>query len=378
MHPHSSLDAAFAPKPDEAPPLRMIAWEVTRACNLDCVHCRAAAINEPPPGEWTTDEAKRFLDQVRSFANPVIILTGGDPMMRSDIWEIAAHGKEIGLRMVMSPNGTLITPESAEKMKEVGIMRVSISLDGSSPEVHDAFRRVKGAFEGALRGINYLKEAGIGFQINTTVTKHNINDLENMLKLVQDIGAEAWHVFLLVPTGRAENMKDEEITPEQYEETLNWLYEVQRDAKVYVKPTCAPHYYRIYRQRAKEDGLPVQPKMQNQGLQAMTRGCLGGITFMFVSHMGEAYPCGYLEEFAGNVRVDGPEKVWKESPVFKRLRDYAQLQGRCGACEYVRVCGGCRARAKAIYGDYMAEEPYCVYEPKKMKIISKQGEDQGL
>lgn len=374
MHTHAGSDAAFAPKPGEAPPLRMIAWEVTRACNLDCVHCRAAAINEPPPGEWTTDEAKRFLEQVRAFANPVIILTGGDPMMRPDIWEIAAHGRDLGLRMVMSPNGTLITPESAEKMKEVGIMRVSISLDGSSPQVHDAFRRVNGAFEGALRGISYLRDAGIGFQINTTVTKHNLHDLENILQLVQDIGAEAWHVFLLVPTGRAENMKEEEITPEQYEETLNWLYEVQRDAKIYVKPTCAPHYYRIYRQRAKEDGLPVKPQMQNQGLQAMTRGCLGGITFMFVSHMGDAYPCGYLEEFAGNVREEGPEKVWKESPVFNRLRDYAQLQGRCGACEYVRVCGGCRARAKAIYGDYMAEEPYCVYEPKKLKIMSEYGE----
>lgn len=362
---------AFAPVKGEAPPLRMIAWEVTRACNLDCVHCRAAAINEPPPGEWTTEEAKNFLDQVKSFANPVIILTGGDPMMRPDIWEIAEHGKRIGLRMVMSPNGTLITRENAKIMKEVGIMRVSISLDGSSPEIHDSFRRVNGAFEGALRGIEYLKEAGIGFQINTTVTKHNVDDLENMLKLVQRIGAEAWHVFLLVPTGRAENMKEEEIAPEQYEETLNWLYEVQRDAKIYVKPTCAPHYYRIYRQRAKEDGLPVQPKMQNQGLQAMTRGCLGGITFMFVSHMGEAYPCGYLEELAGNVREDGPEKVWKESPVFNRLRDYSLLLGRCGSCEYVRVCGGCRARAKAIYGDYMAEEPYCVYEPKKMKIAEE-------
>lgn len=365
---------AFAPKKGEAPPLRMIAWEVTRACNLDCVHCRAAAINEPPPGEWTTDEAKEFLNQVKAFSNPVIILTGGDPMMRPDIWEIAEHGKKIGLRMVMSPNGTLITRENAKIMKEVGIMRVSISLDGSSPEIHDKFRRVEGAFEGALRGISYLKEVGLGFQINTTVTKHNLNDLENMLELVQEIGAEAWHVFLLVPTGRAEKMKEEEITPEQYEETLNWLYEVQRDAKIYVKPTCAPHYYRIYRQRAKEDGLPLEPQMQNHGLQAMTRGCLGGITFMFVSHMGEAYPCGYLEEFAGNVRTEGPEKVWKESPVFNRLRDYSQLQGRCGACEYVRVCGGCRARAKAIYGDYMAEEPYCVYEPKKMKILAERQE----
>lgn len=351
----------------EAPPLRMIAWEVTRACNLDCVHCRAAAINEPPPGEWTTEEAYDFIDQVASFAKPVIILTGGDPMMREDIWDIAAYGTKKGLRMVMSPNGTLITPETPAKMKESGIMRVSISLDGSNPEIHDAFRRVPGAFEGAVRGISILREAGIGYQINTTVTKHNLADLDNMLELVTDLGAEAWHVFLLVPTGRAKDMKDEEITPQQYEETLNWLYEVQRDAKIYVKPTCAPHYYRIYRQRAREDGLPVEPR--TQGFEAMTRGCLGGITFMFVSHMGDAYPCGYLEAHAGNVREEGVEKVWKESPVFNRLRNYALLEGRCGACEYVRVCGGCRARANAIHGDYMAEEPYCVYEPKKLQIL---------
>lgn len=360
-------------KDKKAPPLRMIAWEVTRACNLDCVHCRAAAINEPPPGEWTTDESKKFLEEVASFASPVIILTGGDPMMRKDIWEIAAYGKELGLRMVMSPNGTLINPETTGKMKETGIMRVSISLDGSNPEVHDAFRRVKGAFEGAIKGINYLKDAGIGFQINTTVTKHNLDDLDNMLNLVRELKADAWHVFLLVPTGRAKDMKDEEISPEQYEETLNYLYEVQRDANIYVKPTCAPHYYRIYRQRAKEDGLPVKPKTQNRGLRSMTRGCLGGITFMFVSHKGDAYPCGYLEAFAGDVRKKGPEKVWKESPVFNKLRSYDLLQGRCGACEYVRICGGCRARANAIHGDFMAEEPYCVYEPKKLKIMKEKG-----
>lgn len=355
-----------------APPLRMIAWEVTRACNLDCVHCRAAAFYEPPPGEWTTEEAYDFLNQVASFSKPVIILTGGEPMMRKDIWDIASYGTRLGLRMVMSPNGTLITPETPKKMKEAGIMRVSVSIDGSTPEVHDKFRRVPGAFAGALRGIGYLKDEGVSFQINTTVTKHNFNDLENMLKFVKRIGADAWHVFLLVPTGRAKDMKEEEITPEQYEEALNWLYEVQRDSEVFVKPTCAPHYYRIYRHRAKADGLPMEPK--TQGFEAMTRGCLGGITFMFVSHMGDAYPCGYLEANAGNVRKEGVEKVWKESPIFLRLRDYSLLLGRCGYCEYVRVCGGCRARADAIHGDFMEEEPYCVYEPKKLRIVEKFGE----
>ncbi len=353
------------------PPLRMIAWEITRACNLDCIHCRAAAIDEPPPGEWTTKEAYDFLDEVASFASPVIILTGGEPMLRDDIYDVARYGTKIGLRMVMAPNGTLITPENALLMKEAGIMRASISLDGSTEELHDAFRRCPGAFEGAVRGMRYLKEVGLSYQVNTTVTKHNLDDLPAILDTVKRLDADAWHVFLLVPTGRAKDMKDEEITPEQYEEALNWLYEVQRDEGMYVKPTCAPHYYRIFRQRARQDGRPPTPQTQTGHFETMTRGCLGGITFMFVSHMGDAYPCGYLEALAGNVRTDGVRAVWEDSPVFNRLRDYDQLTGRCGVCEYVRVCGGCRARAYVIEDDYMAEEPFCVYQPKKKAILEE-------
>lgn len=361
-----------SPAGDESkkvPELRMIAWEVTGACNLNCIHCRAAAVNIPPPGELSTEEAFRFLDEVASFAKPIIILTGGEPLMRADIFEIASYGTERGLRMVMSPNGTLINPMVTRKMLESGIKRVSISLDGSNPQIHDTFRRVQGAFEGALRGINYLKEAGISFQINTTVTKHNLNDLQAILEKVKELEADAWHVFLLVPTGRAKDMKEDEISPENYEKTLNWLYEVQRDEKIFVKPTCAPHYYRIYRQRMKEEGRKIETAQLSQhGLQAMTRGCLGGITFCFVSHFGEIYICGYLDVLAGDVRKEGIKEAWENSPLFNTLRDYSNLKGKCGPCEYVKLCGGCRARAYALTGDYMAEEPYCVYQPKKLAL----------
>lgn len=347
------------------PSLRMIAWEVTRACNLDCVHCRAAAVNEPPPGELTTEEAKSFLDEVASFAKPVIILTGGEPLMRPDIFEIAAYGRELSLNMVMAPNGTLVDKAVAKNLLEVGIDRVSISLDGSSPEIHDEFRRVPGAFKGALRGIGFLKEASVSFQINTTVTRHNRHDLENILKLVKELGAAAWHVFLLVPTGRAKDMKEEEITPAHYEATLNWLYRVQRDEDIFVKPTCAPHYYRIYRQRADRESKSVE--LPHQRYERMTRGCLGGISFCFVSHVGEVYPCGYLELLAGSVREEGFQNVWENSPLFADLRDFSKLKGRCGECEFVKLCGGCRARAYALTGDYLEEEPYCVYQPVALR-----------
>jgi heme b synthase len=353
--------AAGVKKKVSIPPLRMIAWEVTRACNLDCVHCRAAAVNEPPPGELSTEEAFSFLDEVASFSSPVIILSGGEPLMRRDIFEIAAYGRKIGLKMVMAPNGTLVNDKVATKLGEVGIDRVSISIDGSTPEKHDNFRRVPGAFEGALRGIEALKRAGISFQINTTVTRFNLSDLSNILTLTKRLGAAAWHVFLLVPTGRAKDMKSEEISPEEYERTLNWLYDVQRKEGIFVKPTCAPHYYRIARERAKTEGEKIS--FSQRGYEAMTRGCLGGISYCFISHIGEVYPCGYLEVKAGDGRKEGIKKVWEESSLFQNLRDFSRLKGKCGVCEFVKVCGGCRARAFALSGDYLDEEPFCTYEP---------------
>jgi len=341
--------------------LRMIAWEVTRSCNLSCVHCRAAAERGPYPGELSTDECKRLLREVASFARPTIILTGGEPLMRADIFDIASYGSEMGLRMVMAPNGTLVTPEAARRLVEVGIQRISISLDAASEAEHDAFRGVPGAFQGAISGIRAAREAGLPFQINSTITRLNLDQMEGILRMAVEMGAAALHIFLLVPTGRAEEMKDQELSPEDYEKTLHWFYDQRGRVPLALKATCAPHYYRILRQRARQAGKSVT--REDYGLDAVTRGCLGGISFCFISHMGKVQPCGYLELDCGNVLREGIQRVWEESVIFQKLRDVDGYEGKCGYCEYRQVCGGCRARAYAITGNYLAEEPYCVYRP---------------
>lgn len=349
------------PKPNE---LRMIAWEVTRRCNLSCVHCRASADNEPPENELSTEECTSFLDEVSSWAQPVIILTGGEPLLRDDIFEIARHGTDLGLRMVMAPNGTLMDKDNVRRMVESGIKRISISLDGDTAETHDRFRQVEGAFEGALNGIRLAKEAGLEFQINTTITQHNVHLIENILNLAIELGAAAHHIFLLVPTGRGKYISDAAISADEYERVLNWFYDQRKKAPLHLKATCAPHYYRILRQRAREDGEEVTP--QNHGLDAVTRGCLGGSAFCFISHQGEVQPCGYLNLVCGNIRKTPLKTIWNEAEHFLRLRDFKQYKGKCGVCEYRKSCGGCRARAFEATGDYLAEEPLCSYRPQTL------------
>jgi heme b synthase len=342
----------------------MVAWEVTRRCNLRCLHCRASAQDSTHPDELTTQEARDLLEDVASFASPVMILTGGEPLLRGDILDIARYGTDLGLRMVMAPNGTLLTPQMAVDLREAGIQRISISLDGAEKRAHDAFRGVDGAFEGALDGIRSAKEAGLSFQINTTVTKRNLQDVPEIMDLAVRLGAVAHHIFLLVPTGRGRTLTAERITGEEYERVLNWFYDQRERVPIQLKATCAPHYYRILRQRAKKEGKTVSPK--NFGLDATTRGCLGGSAFCFVSHIGDIQPCGYLEVPCGNVRHAPLSVIWRTSEEFQRLRDLNLYKGKCGRCEYRTVCGGCRARAYEMTGDYLEEEPFCVYEPLKI------------
>jgi heme b synthase len=344
-------------------PLRMIAWEVTRRCNLSCLHCRASAHDEPYQGELSTEEAIRFLEDVASFSRPVVILTGGEPLLREDIDEIARHGTQLGIRMVMATNGTLLSSGRARDLKEAGIQRMSISLDGSKAETHDGFRGVAGAFEGALKGIRSAKEVGLPFQINTTVTQRNLKELPDILDLAVRLGAVAHHIFLLVPTGRGRGLLQEGISAQDYERVLHWFYDQRRVVPLQLKATCAPHYYRILRQRAKKEGRIVSPRQD--GLDATTRGCLGGISFCFVSHLGQVQPCGYLELSCGDLRKLPLSEIWAISKVFQQLRDPQLLKGKCGQCEYRRVCGGCRARAYEMTGDYLAEEPLCTYRPAR-------------
>ena len=345
--------------PDAA--LRLVAWEITRNCNLSCIHCRASATQGPYEGELDTPAAMRLLDQIAQVGQPIVILTGGEPMLRADIYEIADYGTRKGLRMVMAPNGTLITADSARLMKAAGIKRISISLDGATRESHDRFRGVKGAFDAALRGAKLAAQEGIEFQINTTITKANLDQIPEIQELAVKIGAVAHHIFLLVPTGRGKYIVDQEITAAEYEQTLNWFYDQRGKTPLQLKATCAPHYYRILRQRAKQDGQEVT--FHTHGLDAVTRGCLGGTSFCFVSHRGIVQPCGFLHLNCGDVTRSTFADIWHRSDIFLKLRDVKNLKGKCGQCEYKRVCGGCRARAFEATGDYLAEEPLCSYRP---------------
>jgi heme b synthase len=341
--------------------LRLVAWETTRNCNLSCMHCRASATHGPYTGELDTHASYRLLDQIARVGNPIVILTGGEPLLRPDIYDIAAYGTKKGLRMVMAPNGTLITEAAAKRLAAVGIQRVSISLDGATPAGHDRFRGVQGAFDGALRGIALIKGAGIEFQINTTVTRSNLDEIPKIQELAVALGAVAHHIFLLVPTGRGKYIVDQEISAEAYERTLNWFYDQREKTSLQLKATCAPHYYRILRQRAKAEGKTVTFK--THGMDAFTRGCLGGTGFCFISHRGIVQPCGFLDVNCGDVTKTSFVDIWNRSDVFVRLRDFDQLKGKCGRCEFRKVCGGCRARAFEATGDYMAEEPLCSYQP---------------
>lgn len=361
-HPHPANHPHSEKKGSE---LRLVAWEVTRNCNLSCVHCRAAATRGPYTGELDTAACFKLLDEIRETGEPIVILTGGEPLLRPDIFEIARYGTDKGLRMVMAPNGTMITEASAASMAEAGIRRISISLDGATREKHDAFRGVPGAFDGALRGIRLAKAAGIEFQINTTITRTNLEEMPKIQDLAVELGAVAHHIFLLVPTGRGKEIADQTIDAVQYESALNWFYDQREKTPLQLKATCAPHYYRILRQRAREDGKTVT--FQTHGLDAVTRGCLGGTGFCFISHTGTVQPCGFLELDCGNVTLTPFKEIWNHSEIFLSLRNYDNLTGKCGCCEYKRVCGGCRARAYEATGDYLSEEPLCTYQPQARK-----------
>ena len=351
-HPHGKSKGAA---------LRLVAWETTRNCNLDCMHCRASATHGPHSGELDTPASLRLLDQIAEVGSPIVILTGGEPLLRPDIFEISKYGTDKGLRMVMAPNGTLITETIVGQMADSGIQRISVSLDGSTAESHDRFRGVDGAFDGALRGIRLAREAGIEFQINTTITKTNIDQIPKIQQLAVELGAVAHHIFLLVPTGRGKYIVDQEITSEEYEETLNWFYDQREKTPLQLKATCAPHYYRILRQRSKEEGKSVT--FETHGMDAMTRGCLGGTGFCFISHTGIVQPCGFLNVDCGDITKTSFVDVWNRSDVFSSLRNFDNLNGKCGKCEFKKVCGGCRARAYEATGDYLSQEPLCSYEP---------------
>ena len=346
-------------------PPRLIAWEITRSCNLTCVHCRASAETGTYKGELGTDRCMEILKEISDVAKPIIILTGGEPLLRKDVFDLASRGTELGLKMAMATNGTLLTDDIVKRMIKCGIQRVSVSIDAPDSARHDTFRNVPGCFDKTIDGIKCLKSGGIEFQINTTVTRHNSEAIQEMLDLAINLGAVAHHLFLLVPTGRAKELVNQEIEAKEYEKLLYWFYSMRGRVPLHLKATCAPHYYRILREEAHKKGEYVS--RETYGMDAVTRGCLGGTAFCFIGYNGAVQPCGYLDISCGNLAEDGFENIWNNSSVFNDLRDYSKYEGKCGQCEYIRVCGGCRARAYESTKNYLSQEPLCSYVPNRVQ-----------
>ncbi len=325
----------------------ILAWELTRACNLNCVHCRASATRDPGPGELTTEEGLSLLEDLAAGGTRLVILSGGEALVRPDVFALASHGTELGLRMTLATNGSLVTPDVSAKLKEAGIARVSVSLDGVNADIHDTFRGMPGAFAMAVRGIGTLLAAGVPVQVNTTVAAVNIAQMRLFPDFLKELGVAAWHVFFLVPTGRGENVQPARVA--QYRGMLEDFHAVSCSAAIECKATCAPQYYRML--------------METEG-SSPTRGCLAGTGFGFVSSTGTVQPCGFLQIDCGNIRTTPLEEIWKGSPVLQELRDVERLKGKCGTCRYTDVCGGCRARAYEVLGDALEVDPICWYPPE--------------
>ncbi|HEY3368354.1 MAG TPA: radical SAM protein [Symbiobacteriaceae bacterium] len=324
-------------------------WEVTRACALACRHCRAEANPRRDPLELTFDEGRRLMDQVRELDPMVFVLTGGDPFMRKDLVELTRYGTSIGLRISGSPSGTaLANPEHMQKCAEAGMQRVAFSLDYADEEAHDTFRGVKGSYKWTMAGIRAAQEAGLEIQIGTTVTRYNKDSLPEIARKVEELGVALWSVFFLIPTGRGQ--LSDMLTPQEHEEVMGWLADYSRTVTYPIKATEGPSYRRVLLQR----GAKVLP----------TAGVNDGKGFVFISHTGEVCPSGFLPHSAGNIRATSLTTLYRESDLFRMLRDPSQLKGRCGACEFKALCGGSRARAYAVSGDWLAEDPACAYVPK--------------
>ena len=347
---------------------KWLAWEITRRCNLKCVHCRSSsedAIEGHP--DFSFKQAQRTLDDIASYANPVVVLSGGEPLMREDVFDIAKYGNQKGLRMCLATNGTLVTDEICHKIKEAEIKMVSLSLDGATATTHDNFRNVQGAFDGTMRAIELFNRHKIPFLINSSFTTRNKEEIPEIYKLVKTFGATAWYMFMIVPTGRGEDIMEELIPEKIYDEILEWHYQVEKEEnELLMRPTCAPHYYRIVRQKAQEEGS----SFKRRNLKFSTggsKGCLAGQLICLIDVDGEVLPCSYFPKSAGNVFQQSFKDIWENSELFLQLRDFKSYKGNCGKCEYVNVCGGCRARSYAMEGDYLAQEPFCSYIPARVR-----------
>jgi radical SAM protein len=358
----------------------IVIWETTRACALACVHCRAEAIPRRHPDELTTDEGKALMDRVREFGDPppIFVLTGGDPLRRPDVVDLVAHGTARGLSVSMTPSGTAaVTEPRLRALRDAGLARLAVSLDGATADVHDAFRRVRGSHAYTMRIIEHARTLGLPLQINTTVCRRTVGDLPALARQMEDYGVVLWALFFLIPVGRAE--ADQALDAQEIERVLEWAADLVPTVPFGIKTTEAPQFHRVLAtrgaalaargpgdasgdralSRAVDPGARVRPPAIGRAGRAVT----DGNGFVFIDHLGEICPSGFLPMSAGNVRRDDLVDVYREHELFRALRDADRLGGRCGACEYRTRCGGSRARAFAVGGDPLAEDPGCAYQP---------------
>lgn len=356
----------------------IVIWEVTRACQLKCVHCRADAQNKPDPKELTTVEGFKLIDEIFEMNNPMLVFTGGDCMMREDLFDLADYAVKKGMRVSMTPSATdNVTIERMQRAKEVGLSRWAFSLDGPTPEIHDHFRGTPGSFNLTIEKVKYLNELNMPLQLNTVISKYNYDYLEEMAELMKELNVVMWYIFLLVPTGRGQY--DACLTPAEHEKVFRWLYELSKSASYDIKTTAAQHYRRVvFQQKAREkvvdrseiryeDTLTKDMASVIDGLKRAPKGVNDGNGFVFISHTGDVMPSGLLPLVGGNVRDKSLADIYRESTLFKDLRSPDKYKGKCGVCEYRYVCGGSRSRTYAVTGDYMESEPFCVYIPEALR-----------
>jgi radical SAM protein with 4Fe4S-binding SPASM domain len=358
----------IASKSEKYVPL-VVSWNLTRKCNLKCPHCYINATTQELENELSTEESKNLIDQICEVSRPLLILSGGEPLLRQDVFELVRYGASKGLKMGLGSNGSLIDATAAKRLKDAGIETVSISLDSPIPEQHDEFRGVRGSWAKAVNAIKALQENGVLVQVNTTLTQHNYDQVDDIMSLAENLGVENFHLFFLVPTGRGVKIAD--ISPAKYENMIKTTFARVAKHKLNVRPSCAPQFMRI----ARDMGL---------NMSRWIRGCLAGLYYCRVYPNGDITPCPYLPIKLGNVREKSFKEIWFNSEIFKTLRDFNALKGKCGVCDYRALCGGCRARAYGLSsdfidycgdlhepaelkGDYLNEDPWCVYQPKKSR-----------
>lgn len=346
---------------NKSSPLKWIAWETTTKCNLKCVHCRSYA-DASGFAALDTEKSMRLMDAVAEFAKPVFVLTGGEPMLRPDIYELAKYGAGLGFKMAMATNGTLVSDETCGKIKEAGIKIMSLSLDGPDAKTHDAFRRQKGSFDATIKAAEKFRKSSIEFLVNSSFTKMNQPHIEDTYKLAKKTGAKAWYMFLVVPMGRGKGLLNELISVKDYERILKWHYRMEiSENDMMVRPTCAPSYYRIFAEEQKKAGKKAKRRNLSYS-PGGGKGCVAAQSIAYISAAGDVYPCSYFTEAAGNILKQKLSKIW-DSGLFKSFRDYSDYTSRCGPCDYRNTCGGCRARALIYGNDMKSNDPYCAFVP---------------